>query len=134
MQMLLNNIHRIIYGIIASCVLTLVACNSKQGAVTDLLTLRAEVKEHCAEYTEAEWKNAFNRFLDICEKLDEMSFTEEERMEINKIKGEIAGYTATVAAQEITDEIGNIAAEIESFSKGFDNTFQEPKIKNEHDW
>ena len=130
-------------GVVMAIVLSmiLVACESKQSTIYDLLTLRAEVKDHCAEYTEKEWEDAYDRFMDICERLDGMDFTEEERMEINKIKGEIAGYAATVFAQGIADEIQTISEEIydfgkkmESFSKGFEETFQEPKIKNKHDW
>ena len=130
-------------GVVMAIVLSmiLVACESKQSTIYDLLTLRAEVKDHCAEYTEKEWEDAYDRFMDICERLDGMDFTEEERMEINKIKGEITGYAATVFAQGIADEIQTISEEIydfgkkmESFSKGFEETFQEPKIKNKHDW
>ena len=129
-------------GVIMAIVLsmTLVACDSKQSAIHDLLTLRAEVKEHCAEYTEKEWEDAYDRFMDIYERLDGMDFTEEERMEINKIEGEIAGYAATVFAQgvvdeiqTISDEISNFSKKMEFFSKGFEETFQEPK-RNKHDW
>ena len=121
--------------------MTFVACDSKRRVMHDLQELRTEIKEHSAEYTEAEWRDAYDRYMDICERLDGMDFTEEERMEINKIEGEIAGYAATVFAQGVVDEIQTISDEIndfskkmESFSKGFEETFQEPKIRNKHDW
>ena len=138
--------HHIINKVIIAAILlyTLVACDSKENAVHDLLNLREEVKEHCVEYTEKEWEDTYDRFRDVCERLEGMEFTEEERMEIYKIEGEIAGYAATVFAQGIADEIQIISGEINdfskkmnSFSKGFkerfEETFQEPKIRNKYD-
>ena len=106
----------------------LCCCQSEQNPVYELLEFRTEVKNHCADYSEADWENAMNRYSEICERLDKMEFTKEERLEIDKVKGEIAGYAATVAAQQVSDEIQNIASEIESFANGFSKTFQSPKI------
>lgn len=134
-QRIVNLIMMIILSFI------LMACDSKEKSIHDLIKLRAEVKEHCAEYTEAEWEDAYNRYKEICIKLDKMDFTEEEREEINKIEGEIAGYAATVFAQEMMSEMQNIGEEIidftkkmQSFEEGFNKTYEEPKIKNRHDW
>ena len=107
-----------------------IMCDSRQeNAVYDLMAFRTEIKEHCSEYTESEWENAFNRYMEICQRLDEIPFTREERLEIEKIKGEIAGYATTVIAQEVSDEIINIVEEINSFSEGFSETFQTPNIR-----
>lgn len=95
----------------------------------ELLEFRTEVKDHSADYSPEDWEKAMDKYMTICQELDEMQFTTEERLEIEKIKGEIAGYAATVAAQEVTDEIQNIADEIESFANGFSNTFKEPQNK-----
>lgn len=108
----------------------LCGCESKSNAVNELLVFRTEIKEHCAEYSPDEWEDAIERYTSICQELDEMQFTKEERQEIDKIKGEIAGYAATVATQEITDEVKTITDEIKSFAEGFGNTFQLPKTEN----
>lgn len=115
--------------IVCSCAL-FCSCDTKQNYVFELLEFRTEIKEHCAEYSLDEWEDAIERYTSICQKLDEMQFTKEERLEIDKIKGEIAGYAATIASQEITDEVKTITDEIESFVEGFGNTFQLPKTEN----
>ena len=48
-------------------------------------------------------------------------------MEIDKVNGEIAGYAATVAAQNVSDCIKGITEEITFFIEGFTNTFELPK-------
>lgn len=105
----------------------LFSCETRQNPVYELLEFRKEIKEHCADYSKKDWERAIDEYSNICKKLDEMQFTSEERLEIDKIKGEIAGYAATTAAQEVSDEVHSIANEIESFAKGFSNTFQNPK-------
>lgn len=113
--------------IIALLCVIFVSCESKQNPVYELLKFRTDVKKHCAEYSQEEWEKAVDEYVTICEKLDEMQFSTEERLEIDKVKGEIAGYAATVAAQEISDEVKSIANEIESFAEGFGKTFQIPR-------
>ena len=108
--------------------MTLVACDSKRRVMHDLQELRTEIKEHSAEYTEAEWRDAYNRYIELCQKCDKIKLTREELREINKIKGEIAGYAATTFTQKVVDEFSNLGEKIESFTKGFTETFQEPKI------
>lgn len=112
--------------IIFACIL-LFSCETKQNPVFELLEFRTEVKQHCSEYSPEDWENAFDKYTAICQRLDEMQFTTEERLEIDKIKGEIAGYAATVAAKEVSDEVKNIVNEIESFADGFSNTFKIPE-------
>ena len=116
-------------GVVMAIVLsmTLVACESKRKVMHDLQELRTEIKEHSAEYTEAEWKDAYNRYMELCQKCDEIELTREEQREINKVKGEIAGYAATTFTQKIIDEFCNLDEKIESFTKGFTETFQGPK-------
>lgn len=110
---------------------SLSSCDSKQNAVYELLAIRTEIKEHYSSYSQADWENAIERYNIICQELNEMQLTEEERLDIDKIKGEIAGYAATVVVQEATDEMQSIADEIKSFVSGFITTFQSPKLKGE---
>lgn len=103
-------------------------CTSESNPVFELLTLRTEVKEHYTEYTHSDWEYTLTKYSDICKDLDNMQLSNEERIEIEKVKGEIAGYASTIAAQEITNDVYNIVKEIESFADGFNNTFQQPQI------
>ena len=134
-MMLLKNLHLFkrpihcslkIAMITLMCIL-LIGCESKQDVVCELLEFRTEIKEHSSEYSQADWENAIDKYTNLCQKLDEMPFTDEERMEIEKVKGEIAGYAATAAMQEVSDKVQTIAKEIESFAEGFNNTFKTPK-------
>ena len=60
--------------------LTLLGCNSKPDAVRELMELRTENKEHSAEYTSQDWEAAIKKFSEICKKVDETPFTDEERL------------------------------------------------------
>lgn len=114
------------YAIITLTCVLISGCESKQNAVCELLELRTEVKEHGHEYSQTDWENTIDQYVDICQRLDEMQFTDKERMEIDKVKGEIAGYAATVAFQDVSDKVQTIAGEIESFTEGFSSTFKTP--------
>ena len=100
------------------CVL-LAGCESKHNAVYELHLFRENIQKHGSKYSQMEWEQAIEEYADICKRLDEMPLTDEERMEIDKVKGEIAGHATTIAAQDISDKIQTIANEIESFAEGF---------------
>lgn len=127
-----NSITRRTYNcirMVAACLisLTLCCCGEKENAVYELLTFRTEIKNNCDKYTEDDWEKALNKYSDICQRVDQMPLTSDERMEVEKIKGEIAGYAASVAAQEISNDVKTIASEIESFATGFSKTFKQPE-------
>lgn len=114
---------------VAACLLCLAlcCCEKKENAVYELLTFRTEIKNNCDKYTADDWENALNKYSDICQRVDQMPLTSDERMEVEKIKGEIAGYAASVAAQEISNNVKTISSEIESFATGFSKTFKQPE-------
>lgn len=127
-----NSITRRTYNcirMVAACLisLTLCCCGEKENAVYELLTFRTEIKNNCDKYTDDDWEKALNKYSDICQRVDQMPLTSDERMEVEKIKGEIAGYAASVAAQEISNNVKTIASEIESFATGFSKTFKQPE-------
>ena len=104
--------------------LLLVACQTESNAVYDLLMLRTEIEANHSQYIQSEWEDAIARYNEICGRLDEMSLTKEERMEVEKIKGEIAGYTANIIINDTVNKVQNIIDEVVSFSEGFLETFQ----------
>ena len=108
-------------------VLIFLSCESRKNAIYDLHVFRMELREHCADYSESDWNIAIEKYKDICERVDQMQLTREELLEIDKVKGEIAGYAATVAAQNVSDCIKGITEEITFFIEGFTNTFELPK-------
>lgn len=127
-----NSITRRTYNcirMVAACLisLTLCCCGEKENAVYELLIFRTEIKNNCDKYTDDDWEKALNKYSDICQRVDQMPLTSDERMEVEKIKGEIAGYAASVAAQEISNNVKTIASEIESFATGFSKTFKQPE-------
>jgi hypothetical protein len=56
-----------------------------------LESLRTELKEHSQDYTMEDWEKSFDRFNEICERLDSLNLSRDERAKVNKMKGEIAG-------------------------------------------
>lgn len=110
-----------------SFMLIFFSCKSEKNSIYDLHVFRMELKNNCAYYSERDWENAINKYTEICERIDQMQLTRDERLEIDKVKGEIAGYAATVAAQDVSDCIRDITDEITSFVEGFTNTFELPE-------
>lgn len=103
------------------------ACETKTNPVYELLLFREEVKNNSAEYSQADWEIAIAKYAEISQRLDQMQFTEEEYLEIDKIKGEIVGYATSTVAQKVSDRILNIQSEVESFANGFCKAFQLPQ-------
>lgn len=122
--MRLNFIHSAVCCIIGLFMLLLVACQTESNAVYDLLILRNEIEEHHSQYIQTEWEDVIARYNEICIRLDDMPLTKEERMEIEKIKGEIAGYTANIIINDTVDKVKKIIDEVVSFSDGFLETLQ----------
>lgn len=90
---------------------------------------RNEIKVHSTEYNDQDWQNAIDKYADICERLDEMNLTKDEKLEIDKLKGEVAGYAATSASQQMFDAVESISKEVAAFADGFENTYTQPKNK-----
>lgn len=102
----------------------------KDNAVYDLLVLRTEISNNGYNYTQADWENAFEEYYEICQRLDEMQFTHEERLEIDKVKGEIAGVVASFAVRDISEEVQYMVDEFFSYSEGFLNSLQNNLFDN----
>lgn len=111
-----------------ACV-SFLGCSSRKDAIADLSDFRKEVKEHSSEWDENQWNEAFSRLDEIDERLQEMQLSDSQRKEVIKIKVEIIGYIATVAAHEATDGLKNLADDMESFADGFSKTFEMPDME-----
>lgn len=99
--------------------LSLVACQTESNTIYDLITLRADIENNHSRYTQSDWEDTIATYNEICRRLDEIPLTKEERMEVEKIKGEIAGYIANIIVNDTKDKVQNIIDEVVSFSKGF---------------
>jgi PBP1b-binding outer membrane lipoprotein LpoB len=98
--------------------LLLSACSPKSQTINELESLRTELKEHSEDYTMEDWEKSFNRFNEICERLDSMDLSREEQTKVNKLKGEIAGYALKSAGKIAGEAIENISEGISSFTEG----------------
>jgi PBP1b-binding outer membrane lipoprotein LpoB len=98
--------------------LLLSACSPKSQTINELESLRTELKEHSEDYTMEDWEKSFNRFNEICERLDSMDLSREEQTKVNKLKGEIAGYALKSAGKMAGEAIENISEGISSFTEG----------------
>ena len=110
------------------CIIS-VACDSDKDAVAELKELRDEVKTHGASYDEGQWNDVIDRYNEIDGKLQQMQFSEKERDEVNRIKGELAGYAASVIAEEATEGLKEFTDGLASFADGFSETFEMPDIE-----
>lgn len=117
---------RFLLIIVSFLCFTLVSCSNKPkgNAVFDLLVLRTEIESNGYNYSQSEWECAFDRYTEICQRLEEMDLTYEERLEIDKVKGEIAGTVASFTVQDISNEVEDIVDEFFSYAEGFVNSIQ----------
>lgn len=123
--------NRFLLGMALFLCIMLISCDnkSKENAVFDLLVLRTELENNDSNYSEKDWENAFDKYDEICQRLDEMQFTYEEQMEIDKVKGEIAGTVTSYAVQDFSDELQVLSDEFFSFAEGFMDSFQKQIIQ-----
>lgn len=123
MRLISDIAHCFVCSIIILFASTLPACQTKDNAVYDLLALRNEIEAHHSEYSQPEWDEIIGKYDEICMRLDEMPLTKEERMEVEKIKGEIVGYTSKIIIRDAAGKVKDIIDEIVSFTEGFLETF-----------
>lgn len=108
------------------CVLIMLfslSCREQNNPIYELVLLRDEIKVNSVDYSNDDWQNVADKYTDICSRINDMPLSQEELLEIDKIKGEIVGYMAKNACQDFFDDMNRISEEMSSFIDGFVESF-----------
>lgn len=126
----LNIIRCIAFVMIGHFFLAMCCCESRHNAVYTLVELREELKEHSTEYSKTDWENAMNEYAVVCQELDQMELTDEERKEILRIKGEIVGIATNSMAKQFIENTDELVNSFAIFFEGMEDGL-DIKSKNE---
>ena len=126
----LNIIRCIAFVMIGHFFLAMCCCESRHNAVYTLVELREELKEHSTEYSKTDWENAMNEYAVVCQELDQMELTDEERKEILRIKGEIVGIATNSMAKQFIENTDELVNSVAIFFEGMEDGL-DIKSKNE---
>ena len=126
----LNIIRCIAFVMIGHFFLAMCCCESRHNAVYTLVELREELKEHSTEYSKTDWENAMNEYAVVCQELDQMELTDEERKEILRIKGEIVGIATNSMVKQFIENTDELVNSFAIFFEGMEDGL-DIKSKNE---
>lgn len=80
---------------------------------TDLENLVEAIEENHTSYTEKDWEDAVAEFERIEDLLDDREYSDEERQEIGRLKGRIAGYMTKAVIQTLKSDLDRVGKELE---------------------
>lgn len=95
---------------VACLSLFVMACDSRQDAIEDLRMLVEDIRVNGGEYTAEQWADAEGIYEQVIEDLEQYEFTQGEKTEISKLKGE---YMAAIAQWKVQEKFGVVKDLIE---------------------
>lgn len=84
------------------------------------------LQNHSSMYSEEDWSKSIQEYELLTSSLENGRFTELERREIGKLKGQCVAIYSQYAIQIYESEIKNAAIELEGALEGFFETFKMP--------
>lgn len=67
--------------------LMLAACNPSQTAVDDLQKLTERIEQKSDKWSEADWDDAMQYYVELCQTIDRYDYTDEQQNQIGELKG-----------------------------------------------
>jgi Sec-independent protein translocase protein TatA len=104
------------------CILVLVSCDKKQGAIDHLEDFTDELKTENSNYTSQDWNTAATEFESIQKELQQYKYTDEELKEIGRLEGICYAYFTKAEMKAFGEKIRGISKELEGGIHGFVET------------
>lgn len=102
----------------------LVACSTREERhIKSLRSLTMELEQKSDEYTDADWQRALQDYETITESLENGRYTDAERREIGKLKGQCWAAFTTYAIDACQRELQGATQELEGALEGFMGAF-----------
>lgn len=119
-----------IFSVVMACFLLITACGTKEERqVRSLQQFVAELQSKADKYSDEDWQKAFQEYASITENLQKGRFTEEERREIGRLKGQcwavFTQYTFDALGRELRNSSAEFSGVMEGFMKSFDASAEE---------
>ena len=112
---------------VLAALLMLASCSTKRSAIDELESFSYELRDHSANYTVDEWKEAGEKFVKIRKDISkhELEYTPEEKTRIGKLEGKCAGYMARGMKQGFFDKLKAFGNELKGIVYGILNAVTE---------
>lgn len=119
-----------IFTVVSFCVLFMMACKTKEERlVGDLQQFVTELQNKADRYSEDDWQKAFQEYATIVGNLQEGRFTDGERREIGRLKGQcwaiFTPYTFDALGKELKGTAEEFSGTMEGFMKSLDASTEE---------
>lgn len=106
------------------CSLMMVACATREERqIKSLQRFTVELKTNSERYTDEQWQQSISEFERITESLKSGRYTDEERREIGKLKGQCLAVYAQYALGAYERELKGATNELEGTLEGFLDSF-----------
>ena len=105
---------------VLAALLMLASCSTKRSAIDELESFSYELRDHSANYTVDEWKEAGEKFVKIRKDISkhEFDYTAEEKAKIGRLEGDCARYMAKGVKDGFFDKLQNFGSEIMGILEG----------------
>lgn len=101
------------FWIFIICTLFCLSCGSRQEAIEDLRVLVEDIRTNGNEYTAEQWADAEGIFEEVCDELEQYEYTQDEKTEISRLKGE---YMLAIGRWKVQDKMDVVRDVIEQVS------------------
>ena len=91
----------------------------EQRGIAQLRKFTISLQQESPNYTEMDWSNSINEYEQITQSLANGRFTDEERREIGRLKGQCTAVYSQYALQIFESELRGAASELEGALEGF---------------
>lgn len=96
----------------------------EQRGIAQLRKFTISLQQESPNYTEMDWSNSINEYEQITQSLANGRFTDEERREIGRLKGQCTAVYSQYALQIFESELRGAASELEGALEGFYDAVQ----------
>lgn len=96
----------------------------EQRGIAQLRKFTISLQQDSPNYTEMDWSNSIDEYEQITQSLANGRFTDEERREIGRLKGQCTAVYSQYALQVFESELRGAASELEGALEGFYDAFQ----------
>ncbi len=106
------------------CTLLFVGCaTAEERRVKSLQEFTEELQQNYSKYTEEQWETAATEYETITDALQEGRYTDEERREIGRLKGQCLAIFTQYAVGMYQQKLENATNELQGVLEGFMNAF-----------
>ena len=111
--------HNIILTLLIAVCVLLSCSTQEQRQVRSLQRFTTELQRNSERYTDEQWQQSINEFEVITEKLKIGRYTDEERREIGKLKGQCLAIYTQYAIGSYERELKGATEELQGAFEGF---------------